>query len=144
MVTASIEAYYKVETSYPSRAMRFFLFPFVSFPFLYARVFPLPFLHLSTSASLALAFIPLCRRPSPSSRNFFLLFSPSHCISSNFPVLYFPRLLRPNLFTLMLILLDECFVFSFAFSLQSFSSKRLFDDWPLYLNQIVFLLSFQV
>ena len=108
MVTASIEAYYKVETNYPPRATRFFLFPFVSFPFLHARVSPFS-LFLSSfpsiaaiSVSVALGFAPLCSLFHPLSALNLLSLSlplfPSGCVFFNFPVFQFSRLHRPNLF----------------------------------------------
>lgn len=121
MVTASIEAYYKVETSYPSRAMRFFLFPFVSFPFLYARVFPLPLpspfdfrlprarFHSTLSSSQPFFpqfffshFLPLTAFPPISLcstfPDFFDLTSLRSCSSYSTSVLYFLLLFNYNLF----------------------------------------------
>lgn len=121
MVTASIEAYYKVETSYPSRAMRFFLFPFVSFPFLYARVFPLPLpspfdfrlprarFHSTLSSSqpffpqfFFFHFLPLTAFPPISLcstfPDFFDLTSLRSCSSYSTSVLYFLLLFNYNLF----------------------------------------------
>lgn len=88
MVTASIEAYYKVETNYPPRATRFFLFPFVSFPFLHARVSP-PFLFPFPFPSIAAISVSVSRfrfrstlfhvvPPSLRSQSFFSFFFLSH------------------------------------------------------------------
>lgn len=108
MVTASIEAYYKVETNYPPRATRFFLFP--SFPFLFSTPafppFPSFFLHSlrsprspSPSRSVFASLCPLFSLLSifSLSLSISLPLFPSGSVFFNFPVFQFPRLRRPNL-----------------------------------------------
>lgn len=128
MVTASIEAYYKVETGYPPRATRFFPFPFVSFSSLF-----------STPAFLFFSFFPLTPPPLPPpyhSVSFHFIavppslpsifsssHSPSSCIFSNFPLLYFPSLPRPNpLYTLAHLIRRE-------FHLLLPRKHKFFREW---------------